>query len=140
MSVKDRSQGFVQNSPPDREDTSHKSEKERTRARIRRISKNFFFHIHAPRVHIHSLKPNYTYGLGLMLALLFLILLVTGVLLMLYYTPSVESLFFSERYRLRREGRSVHKEPSSLGRACYGSPCLYAPFADILHWSLLQTS
>lgn len=95
MPVKVRDQGLTQDSLPGQEEDSHASETERKRSRIQRISRNFFFHIHSPRVHPHSLKPTYTYGLGIMLAFLFLILLVTGILLMLYYTPSVERAYSS---------------------------------------------
>ena len=59
------------------------------------INRNFFLHIHANRVHIHSMKPTYTFGLGIMLGFLFLIMLFTGVVLMLYYTPSVETAYQS---------------------------------------------
>ncbi|MCK4931737.1 MAG: cytochrome b N-terminal domain-containing protein [Candidatus Aminicenantes bacterium] len=64
-------------------------------ARIKRITQNFFFHIHSPKAHPYSLKPTYTFGLGIMLGFLFLILVVTGVLLMMYYTPSVERAYTS---------------------------------------------
>jgi quinol-cytochrome oxidoreductase complex cytochrome b subunit len=63
--------------------------------RIRRITQNFFLHIHAPRVHPHSLKPMYTLGLGVILGMLFMVMIVTGVLLMLHYTPSVEAAYDS---------------------------------------------
>ncbi len=59
------------------------------------INRNFFLHIHANRVHINSMKPTYTFGLGIMLGFLFLIMLFTGVVLMLYYTPSVETAYQS---------------------------------------------
>ncbi len=59
------------------------------------INKNFFLHIHAPRVHPHSLNPYYSFGLGIMLGFLFLIMLFTGVTLLFYYTPSVESAYNS---------------------------------------------
>ncbi len=59
------------------------------------MTRNFFLHIHAPKVHLYSLRPTYTWGLGLMAAFLFLFLLVTGALLMLYYTPSVERAYDS---------------------------------------------
>ncbi len=65
------------------------------KSRIQRITRSFFLHIHAPRVQIHSLKFTTTFGLGVALALLFLILLVTGLLLMLYYTPSVQNAYGS---------------------------------------------
>ena len=63
--------------------------------RIRKVTQNFFLHIHATRVHPHSLKPTYTFGLGIMLGFLFLVMIVTGVLLMLHYTPSVEAAYHS---------------------------------------------
>jgi len=59
------------------------------------INRNFFLHIHANRVHVHSMKPTYTFGIGIMLGFLFLIMLFTGVVLMLYYTPSVETAYQS---------------------------------------------
>jgi len=59
------------------------------------INRNFFLHIHANRVHVHSMKPTYTFGLGIMLGFLFLIMLFTGVVLMIYYTPSVETAYLS---------------------------------------------
>lgn len=60
-----------------------------------RMNQNFFLHIHAPRVHPHSLKPTYTFGLGMILGFLFLIMVFTGLLLMVYYTPSVERAYQS---------------------------------------------
>ncbi len=65
------------------------------REQIRRVTQNFFLHIHATRVHPHSLKPTYTFGLGIILGFLFVIMLITGVLLMLHYTPSVEAAYNS---------------------------------------------
>ncbi len=64
-------------------------------ARTRMINRNFFLHIHAPRVHVHSMKPAYTFGLGIILGFLFLILILTGVVLMVYYNPSVEQAYQS---------------------------------------------
>lgn len=64
-------------------------------ARIKTITQNFFFHIHSPKAHPFSLKPTYTFGLGLMLGFLFLVLVVTGLLLMMYYTPSIERAYAS---------------------------------------------
>jgi len=63
--------------------------------RAGRITRNFFLHIHATRVHIHSMKPTYTFGLGMILGFLFLIMIFTGVILMIYYTPSVETAYQS---------------------------------------------
>jgi quinol-cytochrome oxidoreductase complex cytochrome b subunit len=65
------------------------------RSRIRKVSRNFFLHIHAPRVNVHSLRLTTTFGLGAALGFCFLILIVTGLLLMLYYTPSVEHAYSS---------------------------------------------
>jgi len=65
------------------------------RTRIKAITQNFFFHIHSPKAHPFSLKPTYTFGLGIMLGFLFLILVGTGLLLMMYYTPSVERAYAS---------------------------------------------
>ena len=64
-------------------------------SRLKKITQNFFFHIHSPVAHPDSLKPTTTFGLGVILGCLFLILLVTGLLLMLYYTPSVERAYGS---------------------------------------------
>jgi quinol-cytochrome oxidoreductase complex cytochrome b subunit len=74
---------------------SSQAEKLNKSARIKTITQNFFFHIHSPKAHPFSLKPTYTFGLGIMLGFLFLILVVTGVLLMMYYTPSVERAYAS---------------------------------------------
>ena len=65
------------------------------RRRARHITQNFFLHIHSTRVHIFSLKPTYTFGLGIILGMLFIIMLLTGVVLMMYYTPSVERAYES---------------------------------------------
>lgn len=63
--------------------------------RVGMITQNFFLHIHATRVHTFSMKPTYTFGLGMMLGFLFLIMVFTGVILMIYYTPSVDTAYQS---------------------------------------------
>ncbi len=63
--------------------------------RVGIITRNFFLHIHATRVHVHSMKPTYTFGLGMILGFLFLVMVFTGVILMIYYTPSVETAYQS---------------------------------------------
>lgn len=63
--------------------------------RVGRITQNFFLHIHDTRVHLHSMKPSYTFGLGMILGFLFLVMVFTGVILMIYYTPSVETAYQS---------------------------------------------
>mgnify|MGYP006288332207 CR=1 FL=1 len=65
------------------------------RSRAGMMSRNFFLHIHAPRVHPNSMKPGYTLGLGVILGFLFLVMVLTGLILMVYYTPSVESAYHS---------------------------------------------
>ncbi len=51
---------------------------------------NIFLHLHPVRVHVNSLRPGYTLGLGLISFYLFLILVISGVLVMFYYTPSTQ--------------------------------------------------
>ncbi len=58
------------------------------RARSQTVFHNFFLHVHAPRVHPHSLRPTTTWGLGLALVAELILLTATGILLMVYYTPS----------------------------------------------------
>jgi quinol-cytochrome oxidoreductase complex cytochrome b subunit len=62
-----------------------------------RVSRNFFLHIHAARTHPHSLKTTYTFGLGIILGFLFLIMILTGIVLLMNYTPSVERAYDSVR-------------------------------------------
>jgi len=64
-------------------------------SRIKKITQNFFLHIHSTRIHPENLKPTYTFGLGIILGFLFLILIITGVVLMMYYTPSIERAYQS---------------------------------------------
>ncbi len=64
-------------------------------SRIKKITQNFFLHIHSTRIHPDNLKPTYTFGLGIILGFLFLILILTGLVLMMYYTPSVERAYQS---------------------------------------------
>ncbi len=51
--------------------------------------------MHSTRTHLYSLRPGFTLGLGVLSLALFLILLLTGVLLMVYYVPSVEQAYGS---------------------------------------------
>ncbi len=82
----------IHGSPPTKPDRREDTER---RERVGKISRNFFLHIHATRVHLHSMKPTYTFGLGMILGALFLIMVFTGVILMIYYTPSVETAYQS---------------------------------------------
>lgn len=65
------------------------------RSRSEAIFTNFFLHVHAARVHPHSLRLRTTWGLGVSLVSQYIILTVTGVLLMVYYEPSVELAYNS---------------------------------------------
>jgi quinol-cytochrome oxidoreductase complex cytochrome b subunit len=71
--------------------------RERTSVRDRShsVSRNFFLHMHSTRMHLYSLRPGFTLGAGVLSFSLFLILLLTGVLLMVYYVPSVEQAYGS---------------------------------------------
>ncbi|OGO39747.1 MAG: hypothetical protein A2147_06250 [Chloroflexi bacterium RBG_16_57_8] len=68
-----------------------KSDRERSQLSFH----NFFLHMQSVRVHKHSLRWSYTLGLGIIAAASFVILVVTGVLLMIYYKPSTELAYFS---------------------------------------------
>ncbi|MFB3786993.1 MAG: cytochrome b N-terminal domain-containing protein [bacterium] len=60
------------------------------RARSQAVFANFFLHVHSTRVHPHALRATYSWGLGVSLVAQFLILTATGVLLMVYYNPSID--------------------------------------------------
>lgn len=49
---------------------------------------NLFLHIHSVRIHQRTLNPALTLGLGLVATASFVLLVITGVLLMVYYKPS----------------------------------------------------
>ena len=61
------------------------------------IFQNFFLHIQSARTHKWTLRPSFTMGLGLVSFFLFLLLTATGVLLMMYYTPSTERAYDNVR-------------------------------------------
>ncbi len=65
------------------------------RARSQTVFTNFFMHILPVRMHVHSIKAATTLGLGVMTFVLFVILCFTGVLLMVYYKPSVDQAYDS---------------------------------------------
>jgi quinol-cytochrome oxidoreductase complex cytochrome b subunit len=65
------------------------------RARTQTVFGNFLLHIHSTRIHLHSLRFTTTLGLGVAALASFLIAAVTGVLLMIYYTPSTELAYQS---------------------------------------------
>lgn len=57
------------------------------------MTTNVFFHLHPVKVSRRSLRVRYSLGLGLISTILFVILMGTGVLLMFFYTPSVERAY-----------------------------------------------
>ncbi|MBW2368033.1 MAG: cytochrome b N-terminal domain-containing protein [Deltaproteobacteria bacterium] len=65
------------------------------RSRTAVIANNFFLHIQGSKTHLNTLRPTYTFGLGLITFYLLLITFVSGALLMIYYTPSVEGAYES---------------------------------------------
>lgn len=71
--------------------TSH----ELVREGMKTTSRNFFQHIHDNRIYPDVLNPSMTFGLGVILVSLFIIQMITGILLMVHYTPSVESAYYS---------------------------------------------
>ncbi len=65
------------------------------RAKSQTIFTNFFLHILPTRTHLHAIKAATTFGFGVATFVLFVILCVTGVLLMVYYKPSVDQAYTS---------------------------------------------
>lgn len=64
-----------------------------TQNRSQRVFNNFLLHMHPVKVKKHGLKMSYTFCLGGISAALFIILSVTGILLMLYYHPSIPQAY-----------------------------------------------
>lgn len=65
------------------------------RARSQIVFGNFFLHTVSARIHRYSLKSTFTFGLGIIAASSCIILFVTGVLLMIYYKPSITMAYDS---------------------------------------------
>ena len=65
------------------------------RARSQAVFTNFLLHIHPTRTHPRTLRLSTTWGLGVSLISQFIILTVTGVLLMVYYAPSIAHAYDS---------------------------------------------
>jgi quinol-cytochrome oxidoreductase complex cytochrome b subunit len=93
------------------------------RARSQTVFGNFFLHIHATRVHPHSLRLTTTWGLGIALISEFIILIVTGILLMVYFKPSVDQAYDSLKdihyvVPTGRFIRNIHRWAAELMVAC----------------------
>lgn len=54
---------------------------------------NFFLHIQGVKTHLNTLRPGYTFGLGLISLFLFFFTVLSGILLMIYYNPSIENAY-----------------------------------------------
>src|SRR5438045_2110127 len=61
------------------------------RGRSLAVMNSVFLHLHPIRTRPDAIKMTYTFGLGGISFFLFIILTITGVLLMFYYVPSVDS-------------------------------------------------
>lgn len=66
---------------------------DRSRAAV--MFNNFFLHVQGVKTHVNTLRPAYTLGLGLASFFLLMITTVSGVLLMIYYNPSIENAYNS---------------------------------------------
>ncbi len=65
------------------------------RGRTQRVFANLFLHVHSTRIHLNSLRASATMGMGIAALASFLIATITGVLLMIYYTPATELAYRS---------------------------------------------
>ncbi len=66
------------------------------RARI--ILKTVWLHLHPPKVPRHGVRLGFTWGAGGISFLLFLVTMVTGVVLMFFYRPTVEYAYADLKY------------------------------------------
>ena len=85
---------------------------DRSRAAV--MVNNFFLHVQGTRTHLNTLNPGYTLGLGLISFYLLVICSISGALLMIYYSPSVDTAYNSVKdisyvVFMGRLLRNVHK-------------------------------
>ncbi len=57
------------------------------------MTSNLFLHLHPVKVKRKSIRWSYSFGLGVISIILFGVLLVSGVILMFYYIPSIERAY-----------------------------------------------
>jgi len=57
------------------------------------MTSNIFFHLHPVKVSRKSLRATYSFGLGVIALICFGLLSLTGLLLMFYYTPTIERAY-----------------------------------------------
>ena len=94
---------------------------------------NFFLHIHPVKVRRRAIEFRRTYFLGGLSAACFFILVVTGVLLMLYYRPSAPDAYHDMKdLAVRGRGRGVPAEPAPLVGARDGRARPRAHGGDVL--------
>ena len=65
------------------------------RGRAQAVFSNVFLHLHATRTHVRTLRFSTTMAMGMATLSFFLILVITGILLMVYYKPSVDAAYQS---------------------------------------------
>ncbi|HID77474.1 MAG TPA: DUF4405 domain-containing protein [Planctomycetaceae bacterium] len=63
------------------------------RNRVAVMLTNFVLHLHSVSAKKNSLRFSYTWGMGLITLYLFLVEVITGVLLMFYYRPTIECAY-----------------------------------------------
>ena len=66
-----------------------------SRGRSKTVFGNVFLHVHSTRTHRWSCRPLFTMGLGVALLAVFIALAVSGVILMIYFEPSVDGAYNS---------------------------------------------
>jgi len=93
------------------------------RAASQAVFNNVFLHIMPTRFHRYSLRVSATAGLGIIALVLFFLLLVTGVLLMIYYEPSTDRAYDSMKEILYivptgRFMRNIHRWAAHAMVAC----------------------
>jgi quinol-cytochrome oxidoreductase complex cytochrome b subunit len=71
---------------------------DRPRNRVLRISQTVWLHLHPVKVPRHAVRFRYTLGAGGISFLLYLITVVTGVILMLFYRPTIEHAYQDMKY------------------------------------------
>lgn len=65
------------------------------RSRSQAVFSNVFLHLHSTRTHVRTLRFTTTMAMGMATLSFFLVLVVTGILLMVYYKPSVDLAYQS---------------------------------------------
>ncbi|MDM7916145.1 MAG: cytochrome b N-terminal domain-containing protein, partial [Candidatus Eisenbacteria bacterium] len=68
---------------------------ETDRTRSQTIFSNLFLHLHSTRVNVRTLRFSTTWAMGMASLSFFLILVATGILLMVYYKPSIDQAYDS---------------------------------------------